>query len=154
VPDVLIVDDDPRVRALLQLSLLTSGYLVREARDGFEALLEVAQSRPDVLVMDLSMPRIDGFCVLEALHDKGLTDGLTIVVHTSEDDPESVERAATMGIDEYFLKPIDPELVVQAIGEHLFGGDEMEPLTDSLATVTALPRPRAGHALTPDAAAL
>ena len=155
MPDVLIVDDDPRVRALLQLSLLTSGYTVREARDGFEALLEVAQATPDVLVMDLSMPRIDGFDVLEALRDKGLTDDLRIVVHTSEDDPVSVERAATLGIDEYFLKPIDPEVVVAAIGEHLIGDGEMDLLDDPIATVTALPRPRAGHATrTPDAAAL
>lgn len=117
------------------LSLLTNGYTVREASDGFDALLEVAQSTPDVLVMDISMPRISGFEVLEALHEKGVTDDVRIVVHTSEDDPALVERAAGLGIDEYFLKPIDPEAVVDAIGEHLVG-DEMDPL----ATVTPLPR--------------
>jgi CheY-like chemotaxis protein len=135
VPDVLVVDDDPRVRALLVLSLLTNGYTVREASDGFDALLEVAQATPDVLVMDISMPRISGFEVLEALHEKGVTDEVRIVVHTSEDDPALVERAAGLGIDEYFLKPIDPEAVVDAIGEHLVG-DEMDPL----ATVTPLTR--------------
>jgi CheY-like chemotaxis protein len=139
VPDVLVVDDDPRVRALLVLSLLTNGYTVREAADGFDALLELAQGTPDVMVMDLSMPRIDGFAVLEALHEKGATADLRIVVHTSEDDPASVERAARLGIDEYFLKPIDPEAVVDAIGEHLVVGDALDPI----ATVTPLARHRA-----------
>lgn len=141
---MLIVDDDPRVRALLELSLLTSGYTVRSASDGFDALLEVAQSRPDVLVMDLTMPRIDGFDVLEALHDRGLTEDLRILVHTSEDDQESVDRAAALGIDEYFLKPIDPEVVVEAIGEVLVD-DGMQTIAPPMATVTALRRPPAEH---------
>jgi CheY-like chemotaxis protein len=125
----------------LVLSLLTNGYTVREAADGFDALLELAQGTPDVMVMDLSMPRIDGFALLEALHEKGTTADLRIVVHTSEDDPASVERAARLGIDEYFLKPIDPEAVVDAIGEHLVG-DALDAL-DPIATVTSLPRHRA-----------
>jgi CheY-like chemotaxis protein len=136
VPDVLVVDDDPRVRALLVLSLLTNGYTVREAADGFDALLELAQATPDVLVIDLTMPRIGGLDVLEARHEKGATDDLRIVVHTSEDDPSLVEHAAGLGIDEYFLKPIDPEAVVDAIGEHLLGDDAM-------ASVHTLPQHRA-----------
>jgi CheY-like chemotaxis protein len=140
VPDVLVVDDDPRIRALLVLSLLTNGYTVREATDGFDALLELAQGTPDVMIMDISMPRIGGMEVLEALHENGTTDELRIVVHTSEDDPALVEQAAALGIDEYFLKPIDPEAVVDAIGEHLLGPDALE---DPLATVTPLPRHRA-----------
>jgi len=144
VPDVLIVDDDPRVRALLQLSLLTNGYTVREAADGFEALLEVAQVRPDAVVMDLSMPRIGGFDVLEALHDRGLTEDLAIVVHTSEDDPGHVQRAASLGIDEYFLKPVDPEVVVEALGEHLV--QDSEPM---VATVTPLKQTGEHHVTDP-----
>ena len=139
MPEVLVVDDDPRVRALLVLSLLTNGYTVREATDGFDALLEVAQAPPDAVIMDISMPRIGGIDVLEALHERGTTDDLRIVVHTSEDDPTLVERAAGLGIDEYFLKPIDPEAVVAALGEHLVGGEMHDPL----ASVTHLPRHRA-----------
>jgi CheY-like chemotaxis protein len=154
VPDVLIVDDDPRVRALLQLSLLTNGYTVREARDGFEALLEVAQQRPDAMVMDLSMPRIGGFEMLDAMYERGLTQDMRIVVHTSEDDPVDVERAAALGIAEYFLKPVDPEVVVEAIGEHLVTED-LDPLRDPLATVTPLKRHQPPLAVTdPTAAAL
>lgn len=138
MPDVLIVDDDPRVRALLELALLTNGYTVREAADGFEALLEMAQDPPDAVVMDLSMPRIGGLEVLEALHGRGLTGEVPVVVHTGEDDPTLVERAASLGIAEYFLKPVDPETVVEALGEHLLA----DPA--DLATVTSIARSPAG----------
>lgn len=152
MPDVLIVDDDPRVRALLQLSLLTNGYTVREACDGFEALLEVAQQRPDAMVMDLSMPRIGGFEMLDAMFERGLTQDMRIVVHTSEDDPSNVERAAALGIAEYFLKPVDPEVLVEAIGEHLVAEDG-DPLSDPLATVTLLKRHQPPLVVTDPAAA-
>jgi CheY-like chemotaxis protein len=80
---VLAVDDDPAVRALISEALAEIGVEVREAADGDEALVKVAVRRPDAIVLDLLMPRVDGFEVLERLQADASTRSIPVIVLTA-----------------------------------------------------------------------
>jgi signal transduction histidine kinase/DNA-binding response OmpR family regulator len=83
--DVLVVDDDPRTRQLLARLLGPEGFRVRVAADGDEALAAIARQRPDAVILDLMLPRTDGFGVLEALRDDPATADLPVVVVSALD---------------------------------------------------------------------
>jgi CheY-like chemotaxis protein len=83
--DVLVVDDDPRTRQLLARLLGPEGFRVRVAADGDEALAAIARQRPDAVILDLMLPRTDGFGVLEALRDDPATVDLPVVVVSALD---------------------------------------------------------------------
>jgi len=87
-----VVDDEIAVRRLVVTTLARDGMDLREAADGVEALERIAERRPDVIVLDLSMPVLDGFAVLERLHEEPETRSIPVIVLTARDvTPE--ERA-------------------------------------------------------------
>lgn len=83
--EILVVDDDPTSRELLRRLLTTGGYNVRFAADGDEALTEIARHRPDLVVLDLMMPRVDGMRVLDELRASPATHNLPVIVVTAKD---------------------------------------------------------------------
>lgn len=83
--DVLVVDDDPGTREMLRRALTREGWSVREAEDGRTGLEEVARSRPAAILLDLMMPRMDGFQMLAALRRNELTRDVPVVVVTAKD---------------------------------------------------------------------
>jgi DNA-binding response OmpR family regulator len=111
VADVLIVDDDPDIRALLAFSLGDSGFDIREAHDGASALGALRDHAPDCMVLDLMMPGIDGFGVLEAMRAEHIAERTKIVILTCKADQGSLVRGWELGADEYLIKPSDPQLV-------------------------------------------
>jgi DNA-binding response OmpR family regulator len=108
VMDVLIVDDDPDVRAMLTFALAAHGFTVREVDDGLAALAELEVRAPDVMVLDLMMP-FDGYSVLEAMRDRGLGRDVCVVVLSCKGDERDLVQAWQLGADEYLTKPIDPD---------------------------------------------
>lgn len=82
-PDVLIVDDDPPIRNLLRHIFKRIGFDAREARDGVEAISLVEQAVPKLMMLDLMMPRMNGWEVLEKLRERGLLDQVPVVVLTA-----------------------------------------------------------------------
>jgi CheY-like chemotaxis protein len=81
--DVLVVDDDATVRRLIAATLEGEGHKIREASDGEEALEEISSHRPDAIVLDLIMPRLDGFAVLERLHADPELSSIPVLVLTA-----------------------------------------------------------------------
>lgn len=82
-PDVLIVDDDPPIRNLLRHIFKRIGFDSREARDGIEAISQVEQAVPKLMMLDLMMPRMNGWEVLEKLRERGLLNQVPVVVLTA-----------------------------------------------------------------------
>jgi two-component system, OmpR family, response regulator len=109
MPDVLIVDDDPDIRAMLSFLLGTSGFAVREACDGDEALRLLADRAPDCMVLDVMMPKLDGFSVLEAMRETHLAADTRVVILSAKGDERSLVRGWELGADEYLIKPVDPD---------------------------------------------
>jgi CheY-like chemotaxis protein len=134
-PRVLVVDDDPAVRRTCSTWLSLDGYEVLEAADG-QAGLELALTEsPDVVLLELSMPILDGFCVAAALRANDQTREVPLVVITGETGPHIIERVHEIGVAGLFIKPFDPG----AVAEFVRG---------VIAEVTAAkgPAPAGGHA--------
>jgi len=100
---VLVVDDEPAIRRFLRTSLTAQGYFVSEAETGNAALDQLRRSPPDILVLDLGLPDIDGFAIIERLRGQGMT--LPIVVLSSRSDETGKVKALDLGADDYVTKP-------------------------------------------------
>lgn len=116
---ILVVDDDEHVRELLRQSLEAQGYQVRLAKDGVEAIIEVKRSRPDLIVLDVMMPYIDGFDVAAVLKNEPQTMEIPILVLSIVEDRE---RGYRSGVDRYLKKPIDRQGFLNEVGSLLCQG--------------------------------
>ncbi|MBP7704761.1 MAG: response regulator transcription factor [Caulobacter sp.] len=119
---ILIVDDDPHIRQLLAFALAKAGLETREAEDGEAALAAVAQRRPDLIVLDINMPRLDGLEVCRRIRAQG---DLPILFLSSRDDEIDRVLGIELGADDYVVKPFSPREVtarVQAILRRAGGG--------------------------------
>ena len=112
---ILVVEDDPAIRRLLEALLASAGYDVRLAIDGLDALDRFAESRPDMVFLDVTLPRLSGW---EVLHDLRATpDAPPIVLLTA--DHAAVGRARAAGATEVILKPFDIDEVLHLAGRLL-----------------------------------
>lgn len=112
MPQVLVVDDDPHIRQLLVFALEKSGLAAREAEDGEAALASVAQQRPDLVVLDINMPKLDGLEVCRRLRAQG---ELPILFLSSRDDEIDRILGIELGADDYVVKPFSPREVVARV---------------------------------------
>ena len=103
-PTVLVVDDEDSNAALLKLALERYGARVLTAASGAQALRQTFEHRPDVILLDIAMPEVDGFTVCQRLRD--LSD-MPIIMLTAYDAPEHVNRAFACGADDYVTKPYE-----------------------------------------------
>ena len=114
-PRVLVVDDDPAIRLICSTWLSLDGYEVIEAADGQDALQLALTVAPDVVLLDLSLPVLDGFAVAAALQADERTREVPLVVLTAEVDPAISERVGEMGAAAHFTKPFDPSSVAEFV---------------------------------------
>jgi len=113
MPEVLIVDDDDDIRAILAFTLEDAGFDVREAADGNQAVAALEARAPDCLVLDVMMPGFDGFGVLRSRRQSNLAPNARIILLTARTAERDFVRGWELGADEYLTKPFDPdELVV------------------------------------------
>jgi len=110
---VLVVDDDDAIRRLLRQELGAAGYEVQEAKDGHAAVSIVEAQRPDLVILDVLMPGLDGFAVAGVLRDRPDTADVPIIVLTVVDGPE---RDAHDTVDRYITKPFDAGDLVREVG--------------------------------------
>ena len=116
---ILVVDDEKHIRDLLKQELSESGYLVREASNGKEAINEVRKELPDLIILDVMMPEMNGFDVAAVLKNDPLTMGVPILILSIVQDKE---RGYRLGVDRYLTKPIDTEKLFAEIGSLLEQG--------------------------------
>ena len=112
MPSVLVVDDDPHIRQLLVFALEKAGLSAREAEDGEAALSAVAQVRPDLVVLDINMPKLDGLEVCRRIRAAG---DLPILFLSSRDDEIDRILGIELGADDYVVKPFSPREVVARV---------------------------------------
>jgi CheY-like chemotaxis protein len=104
---VLVVEDDPEVlRALTEMLDTFHGCTTKTALDGVEAGLRISTFRPHLVVLDLVMPRLDGFVVCEHIKADPATAGTAVLAITGDGSPQTIERILTCGADGYLIKPI------------------------------------------------
>lgn len=116
---VLIVDDEPNNVDFLEQALEDSGYQLITATNGQEALDKIKSQQPDLVLLDLAMPIMDGFAVLERVKaDSSLRD-IPIIIISAEHDSKSVVRGIKQGAEDYLTKPVNAGMLVKKVKEYL-----------------------------------
>ncbi len=113
-PTILVVDDQRNIRALLRLYLEQAGYRVEEAADGETALQRITASPPDLLILDLMLPRLDGWELCRRLR-AGKHATLPILMLTARDDDVDKIVGLELGADDYVTKPFNPREIVARV---------------------------------------
>jgi DNA-binding response OmpR family regulator len=123
---ILIVDDDQDIRHLLGHRLKAQGYEAVFAGDAISAVNQARTERPDLILLDLSLPAGDGYVVMERLRAMPALEGIPVIVVSARDPLSEEERFAQSGADAFFRKPFDYEELVNAIGRAL-GAEPLQP---------------------------
>jgi DNA-binding response OmpR family regulator len=108
-PVVLCADDDEDILALVAFRLERSGYTVLQARDGEEALALALRERPDLAVLDVMMPKLDGFELTRRLRADEATSRMPIILLTARAQDADVAQGFDAGADDYIRKPFSPQ---------------------------------------------
>jgi Response regulators consisting of a CheY-like receiver domain and a winged-helix DNA-binding domain len=112
---VLVVDDDEVIRQLIAVNLTLEGFQVETATDGQDCLDRVGEVRPDVITLDVMMPRLDGWVTATRLRDDENTKHIKVVLITARAQEEDRKRGLGIGVDAYLTKPFDPEELIQVV---------------------------------------
>jgi two-component system alkaline phosphatase synthesis response regulator PhoP/two-component system response regulator VicR len=138
---ILVVDDERHIVRLVQVNLEKVGYQVITAYDGVEALEQVGKEKPDMVILDVMMPRMDGFEVLKKLQADAKTRDIPVIMLTAKAQDADIFRGWSSGVSSYLTKPFNPrelltfvERIFQSLdsgpGGPSFGGEEGEPVWD------------------------
>jgi DNA-binding response OmpR family regulator len=125
---ILLVDDHPDIVRLLEISLKAEGHEIVTARNGVEALEAVNRDRPDLMILDVVMPELDGYRVLSRIRSSPALRDMVIVMLTVRDQPGDVALGLDLGADFYLSKPFRPteitSLVRRVLGGEGVNGDQ------------------------------
>ncbi|MCI0633005.1 MAG: response regulator [Actinobacteria bacterium] len=132
---ILVVDDDPDIARFVEVNLRSAGYDVTVASDGEEALLKAGSLRPDLVLLDVMMPRIDGFEVAHRLRRNPQTSSTSIIMLTAKALATDKVLGLTAGADDYIIKPFDPIELLARVKGTLRRAKEMR----NLSPLTGLP---------------
>lgn len=116
---ILIVDDSQTIREMVKGLLEKIGFEVATANDGVEALEAVKVENPDLIILDVNMPRMDGFRVCRLLKFDRNFRNIPIILLTARDEEENVKIGIKTGADLYLTKPIEPEKLIEAVNKFL-----------------------------------
>ena len=115
---VLVVDDDPVIQRLLKVNFEMEGYVVLMANDGVDGLEKARAERPDIVVLDIMMPRMSGLDVTKALKADPDTASIPILLLSAKAQEADLRAGDESGADDYLTKPFEPLLLLQRV-EHL-----------------------------------
>lgn len=121
---ILIADDDADIRQLVIYALADEGHEVSAAKNGQEALDHVVQAPPDLMLLDIMMPEMDGYDVLRSLDEKGIRGVTKILVLTAKGSERDWKLGYDLGADRYMTKPFDPDELLRTVDDMLTASNE------------------------------
>jgi excisionase family DNA binding protein len=113
-PLVLIVDDDPGLRRYVRASLESEGYAVREAGSAKEGLAALDEEPPDLILLDVMMPEVDGWQMLQHVQERHGVGAIPVIMFSGQVDARSAERAKQGGASRFVGKPFDPDELIES----------------------------------------
>ena len=122
MPKILVVDDEVHILKIIDYKLRTAGYTVITAADGVEGVEKARAEQPDLILLDVMMPRMDGFQALEALKRDPATKAIPVFMLTVKGKEMDRLRGLQMGIAAYITKPFSPNALLARIDETLRPG--------------------------------
>jgi CheY-like chemotaxis protein len=125
-PTVMVVDDDANIRAILRYRFEKEHYIVQVATDGLDALRQVRDRRPDLIILDLMMPEMDGIQLLSHLRSSPQTERIPVVILTALGADAYGDKTRELGAAGVVTKPFSPRHLVQEVKEALEGAPVAE----------------------------
>lgn len=116
---ILVVDDEPALLRLMEFVLSKQGHTMLTATDGEEALEMTRSQRPDLIVLDIMMPKLDGYQVAEAIRSDDELKHTPIIMLSAKAQEEDIERGVAAGVDRYVTKPFSPDELATIVSDHL-----------------------------------
>jgi DNA-binding response OmpR family regulator len=116
---ILVVDDSKTISDMVKSLLERIGFEVETAYDGVEALDKVKKVLPDLIILDVNMPKMDGFRVCRLLKFDRNFRSIPIIMLTARDEEENIKTGIKTGADLYLTKPIEPEKLIEAVNKFL-----------------------------------
>lgn len=112
---VLVVDDEVFIRKMIEVRLKAEGIVVIQAQNGIEAVEKASSEMPDLIIMDVMMPKMDGFKACEAIRSNQAVSGIPILMLTARGQVADMEKAMALGIIEYITKPFSPKGLAEKV---------------------------------------
>jgi DNA-binding response OmpR family regulator len=116
---ILIVDDEPNILLSLQFLMKKAGYEVRTATDGEQALAEIARAKPDLVLLDVMMPKLDGFTVCQRIRTTPEWHDVRIIMLTARGRDVEREKGLALGADDYITKPFSTKDAIDRVAAAL-----------------------------------
>jgi excisionase family DNA binding protein len=113
-PLVLIVDDDPRIREFIRVNLEIDGYAVREAGSAQEGLAALEAEPPDLILLDVMMPKVDGWEMLRRVHERHGVGSIPVIMFSGKVEEESMKAATARGAQGFIGKPFNPQQLIES----------------------------------------
>ncbi len=147
---ILVVDDEPDIVALVAFHLVKAGYRVSTAANGPDAIAQARQDHPSIIVLDLMLPGMSGFEVLEALRGDDATRTIAVLMLTARREEPDRIRGLTLGADDYLTKPFSPQELVLRVGAILRRLQQTVPSPSETLRVGPIVIDRAAHRVNVD----
>jgi DNA-binding response OmpR family regulator len=116
---ILLVEDEPHMMEMLKFRLIENHYEVVTATDGYAALNQVRSSKPNLVILDLMLPKIDGYTICRLLKFNEEYRSIPVMILSARSTDEDIRRGMSMGADAYMTKPYDPPVLLDKIKELL-----------------------------------
>jgi len=116
---ILVVDDEPPILRLMEFILAREGHQMLVAVNGEEALAQVAEHKPDLILLDIMMPRVDGYEVVRRLRADPDHASIPIIMLSAKAQDADVQKGVDVGVNEYVTKPFSPPHLVEVVNKYL-----------------------------------
>ena len=116
---ILIVDDEPNILLSLEFIIKNAGFDIKTAKDGEEALDQIREWSPNLVLLDVNMPKLDGFEVCQIVRDNSAYDSLKIIMLTAKGRQVEREKGLALGADDYISKPFSNQEIVEKVTSFL-----------------------------------
>jgi DNA-binding response OmpR family regulator len=116
---ILVVDDENNIRKSIEFCLEQAGYSIITSQDGLTGMQLALESKPDLILLDLVLPKMNGNLVCEALKSEESTSSIPIIIMSAKAEEEDIEKARMHGADDYLVKPFTPNELRKKVKEKL-----------------------------------
>ena len=123
---ILIVDDEAGILEMVNKTLTKQGYAVTTSPDGKDALDKITQTKFDIIILDIMMPYLDGFEVLQAMKRKPETRNIPVIFLTAKNNDMDIVKGWQAGVNAYLIKPFNPTELVKYVKQNLKKGSQVE----------------------------
>ncbi|WP_027340656.1 response regulator [Halonatronum saccharophilum] len=123
---ILLVEDSKNIIRVLKICLQGAGYEVEVVSNGIDAVDMAFQWKPDLILLDIKLPKMNGFLVCETLKEDELIKEIPIIMLSAKAEEEDIKRAYELGAQDYIIKPVEPKKLLNKIESYLKGGERNE----------------------------